>query len=227
MKQLIEQYMSHGSKKLGSSPKTRFIGQMGLLLGAIGLIIIVICNFTVADFDFMKGLKILLNVGAVVFCLYVKTIVDSVQDNMTEEERKAQLLDRAKERDAEFEQYKLIFSGLGVLFFTCLCSYFSFSYLGGRNYSLDLELVFLLPCSIVVSVFMIHTGVKNMREMRQILEEEAAGKLDYLKHKSNEQPNYTHDSAFDGQVSQINSVNSASSSGTDDREPKPYDSIQF
>lgn len=220
----VDQYTEHNSKKVGINLKARVIGQVSLLLGAIGLIIIGICSFTIENFDFENALQVFLLICCIPLFLYLKAIFDFVKENMTEDQRKIQLLNMAKERDAEFKQYRLIFSGSGSAFCALMSCY---SLIHCRSLSSFLNAIIMIVVCIFVAVWMIGTGVKNMREMRQILDEEAAGKLDYLKHQNDEQPNYIRDSAFEGQASQIDNTNSTSLSGTGNSEPKTYDSIQF
>lgn len=217
-----------GSKKSSTSPKVRFVGQLSLLFVAIGLVSLVVCAFTVEDFEFFDALRMFFFVCFLPASAYLYTVIDSAKQKMTEDQQKAHLLAMAKQDDAQAKQYKMMMSGgmcvLGAL--------------SGLNLLINANtdsafihgLLITVVCSFVAVTF-IGSAIKNLREFRQILDEEAAGKLEYLKQGNAEQSDYVRDEAFDSQSRQVNSVASTSLNGSNSennsREPETYDSVQF
>lgn len=217
-----------GSKKSSTSPKVRLVGQLSLLFVAIGVVSLVVCAFTVEDFEFFDTLRMFFFVCLIPAFAYLYAVIDSAKQKMTEDQQKAHLLAMAKQDDAQAKQYKIMMSGgMGVL-----------GALSGLNLLINANtdsafingLLITVVCGFVAVTF-IASSIKNLREFRQILDEEAAGKLEYLKQGNAEQSDYVCDEAFDNQSRQVNSATSTSLNGSNSennlREPKTYDNIQF
>ena len=84
-----------------------------------------------------------------------------------------------------------------------------------------------------MAVAFISSAIKNLREFRQILEEEAAGKLDYLKRQNDQEHDFIHDEALEHSDSQnresipSSRENDTSRSQNANIESQSYERVQF
>lgn len=222
--------LESGSKKSSSSPKVRLVGQLSLLFVAIGLVSLIVCAFTIEDFEFFDTLRFFLFVCIIPAFAYLYAVIDSVKQNMTEDQRKAHLLAMAKQQDAEAKQYKIMMSGGMAI----LGAFSGFNLLINANTDSAFinGLLITIVCGLVAVAF-ISSAIKNLREFRQILEEEAAGKLDYLKRQNDQEHDFIHDEALEYSDSQnresipSSRENDTSRSHNANIESQSYESVQF
>lgn len=215
--------LESGSKKSSVSPKVRLVGQLSLSFVAIGLIGLIVCAFTIEDFEFFDALRLFLFVCIIPAFAYLYAVIDSAKQNMTEDQRKKHLLTMAKQPDAEGKQYKIMLSGgMGALI-----ALNGLYYLINAKSSSAFTNGFLM--TIVggfIAVTFISSAIKNLREFRQILDEEAAGKLDYLKQQNNEEHDSIRDEALERSDRQ-NREDNAKRSQNVNAESQSYERVQF
>lgn len=215
--------LESGSKKSSVSPKVRLVGQLSLLFIAIGLVSLIVCAFTIEDFEFLGALRLFLFVCIIPAFAYLYAVINSAKQNMTEDQQKKHLLAMAKQPDAEGRQYKIMLSG-GMGFLGALSGLNIL--INANNDSAFINgLLITIVCGFVAVTF-ITSAVKNLREFKQILEEEAAGKLDYLKQQNNGEHDFIRDEALERSDRQ-NREENADRSQNVNAESQSYERVQF
>ncbi len=218
----IADYLDLGSRKSSSNSKDSLIGKLYVLAFVI-MALVMLC--TILDVDFADALLNLVYLGVIPLAIYLKGTMGLAPQNMTEDQRKAYLLAMAKEEEAEERQHKLmIYGGVGA----CFAVSGLFVLMNSTSSGALINGLIMIIGGTFVAVAFITTATKNLGEFKQILAEEAAGKLDYLKQlPSNDQSNFIPDETFDRSPRPNRGDRATSYSENSHSEAPGYDNIQF